>query len=54
MKHEKIKKGVNDGTILFSICAFALSNDQKKKLYQQHRKNVEEFEKKYNIKNETD
>ena len=48
------KKGVNDGTILFSICAFALSNDQKKKLYQQHRKNVEEFEKKYNIKNETD
>ena len=48
------KKGVEDGTILFSTYAFALAEPYKNELYKKHRQNVEEFEKKYHIKNETD
>ena len=48
------KKGVEDGTILFSTYAFALAEPYKDELYKKHRENVENFEKKYNIKNEED
>ena len=48
------KKGVEDGSILLSVFAFAFADEYKKKLYKKHRENVENFEKKYHIKNETD
>lgn len=48
------KKGVEERTILFPTNCVGLLEDYRKELYEKHRKNVEEFEKKYHIKNETD
>ena len=48
------KKGVNDGNILFSVYAIGLADNYRKELYEKHKQNVEEFEKKYHINNETD
>ena len=48
------KKKVEDGTILFSTFCICLSEKYENELYEKHRQNVEEFEKKYHIKNETD
>jgi hypothetical protein len=46
------KKGYNDGTIVLSTHAFALSEEYENELYKKHIENIREFEKKYNIANE--
>lgn len=48
------KKGVEEGTILFPTNCVGLLEHYRKELYDKHKENIEEFEKKYNIKNETD
>lgn len=48
------KKGVKDHTISLPICCIDIIEPYRSELYKKHRKNVEEFEKKYNIKDEED
>ena len=51
---EDFKKTFKEGKLLIGAHAFAFSNDMKKKLYEKHKKNVKEFEKKYNLKDGED
>lgn len=48
------KEGVEKGKILLATNCICLLDDYRKELYEKSRKNIEEFEKKYHIKNETD
>ena len=51
---EDYKKGVEDGTIMLGTYCIGITDERRKQLYEKHRENIEEFEKKYNIKNEED
>ena len=48
------KEGVEKGKILLATNCICLLDDYRRECYEKCRKNIEEFEKKYNIKNETD
>ena len=43
------KKGIENGTINESISCIALTDESKKTLYERHRENIKNFEKKYKI-----
>lgn len=47
---KSFKDGVNSGRILMSTYCIGLFDDYKKELYEKHKKIVDDYEKKHNIK----